>query len=66
MNQPPMSTGTNGATSAHELFVLTDEQILDIEPESESCLCWREQSLRRTELPRRVGLESPGMDGRKV
>src|SRR5690349_21982155 len=35
MNPQPTSTGTNGATPAHELFALTDEQILGIEPTSE-------------------------------
>src|SRR2546423_6846816 len=34
MNQQPTSTGTNGASPAHELFALTDEQILEIEPQS--------------------------------
>src|SRR5256714_48108 len=34
MNQQPTSTGTTGASSAHDLFALTDEQILEIEPQS--------------------------------
>jgi hypothetical protein len=32
MDQQIAATGTNGATPAHELFALTDEQILDIDP----------------------------------
>src|SRR5260370_16457866 len=29
------SSGTNGTTALHDLFVLTDEQILEIEPEAQ-------------------------------
>jgi len=36
MNQQSTATGpVNGATSAHDLFALTDEQILEIEPVSD-------------------------------
>jgi hypothetical protein len=37
MNQPSTSTtaATNGGSTAHDLFALTDEQILEIEPEAQ-------------------------------
>lgn len=36
MSTAPMQTNTsNGASSAHDLFALTDEQILEIEPEAQ-------------------------------
>jgi hypothetical protein len=36
MTEPNASpTGTNGASTLHDLFALTDEQILEIEPEAE-------------------------------
>jgi hypothetical protein len=54
MNQPSTSTtaSTNGESTAHDLFALTDEQILEIEPETQDASVVRDPwPLIREEKP---------------
>ena len=56
MNRPSISTtaATNGEGTAHDLFALTDEQILEIEPEAQDVELSNAPSPGRTQQPSQV------------
>ncbi len=73
MNQQSTATGpVNGATSAHDLFALTDEQILEIEPVSDDAAAGeqpllavqddRRENATTSETPTRASASSASQD----
>jgi len=58
MSQPattPTTSPANGQTSPHDLFVLTDEQILEIEPEPQDLQVKVSENLDRSVIPSDAG-----------